>query len=68
MVIAIILPTIGFTMLAAALIFIGVDISPDIFGIETDLWVVLGIWLFFTFIQLMFLVMSASNRPPVDME
>ncbi len=57
MIIAIILPTIGFTMITAALIFIGFQIS---------LTLILGFWVIFTVFQLMFLVLSGGNRPVTE--
>ena len=57
MIVAIILPTIGFTMIAAALIFLSVPIT---------LGLILGFWIAFTIMQLLFLVMSSGNRPVVE--
>jgi len=57
MIVAIILPTIGFTMIAAALIFMGIKMSVGI---------VVGFWVIFTVSQLMFLAMSGGNRPVVE--
>lgn len=58
MIIAIILPTIGFTIVAAALMFIGFKM--------TYLTIIL-VWMLFTLLQVMFVVISVSNRPPIDM-
>jgi flagellar protein FlaJ len=60
MIIAIILPTIGFTMISAALIFIGVPIDEDF------IYIILGFWVLFSVLQLMFLAMSSGNRPVVE--
>ena len=57
MIVAIILPTIGFTMVAAALIFLSVPIT---------LGIILGFWIVFTILQLIFLVLSSGNRPVVE--
>ncbi|MDO8481154.1 MAG: type II secretion system F family protein [Nanoarchaeota archaeon] len=57
MIVAIILPTIGFTMIAAALIFLSVPIT---------LGLILGFWIVFTILQLVFLVLSSGNRPVVE--
>jgi Flp pilus assembly protein TadB len=57
MIIAIILPTIGFTLITAALIFL---------GIEINLPLILGFWLVFSVMQLMFLSLSGGNRPVVE--
>ena len=57
MIVAIILPTIGFPMIAAALIFLSVPIT---------LGLILGFWIAFTIMQLLFLVMSSGNRPVVE--
>jgi Flp pilus assembly protein TadB len=54
MIIAIILPTIGFTIIAAILIFI---------GFEMTLWTILLFWMLFSMMQGMFLVISGGNRP-----
>jgi hypothetical protein len=58
MIVAIILPTIGFTMISAALIFIGVEINIGL---------ILGFWILFTIMQLMFLAMSGGNRPVTEL-
>jgi hypothetical protein len=60
MIIAIILPTIGFTLVTAALIFIGVPIN------ESFLYIVLGFWMIFSIMQLLFLSMSGANRPVIE--
>ncbi|MBD3164752.1 hypothetical protein GF323_06140 [Candidatus Woesearchaeota archaeon] len=57
MIVAIILPTIGFTIITAALIFI---------GFEMNLGVILGFWILFSVMQLMFLAISSGNRPVVE--
>jgi len=57
MIIAIILPTIGFTMISAILIFIGVTMNLSI---------ILGFWILFTILQIMFLVMSTGNKPVTE--
>jgi Flp pilus assembly protein TadB len=57
MIVAIILPTIGFTMISAALIFIGIEVTAGL---------ILGFWILFTVMQLMFLVMSSGNRPVAE--
>jgi hypothetical protein len=57
MIVAIILPTIGFTMIAAILLFIGFQMS---------LSVILGFWVLFSIMQLMFLAMSGGNRPVTE--
>lgn len=57
MIVAIILPTIGFTMISAILIFIGFKMS---------IGVILGFWILFTVLQLGFLVLSGGNRPVVE--
>ncbi|MBR9699696.1 type II secretion system F family protein [Candidatus Woesearchaeota archaeon] len=57
MIVAIILPTIGFAMISAALIFIGVTMNVGI---------ILGFWILFSTMQLMFLAMSGGNRPVVE--
>jgi pilus assembly protein TadC len=57
MIVAIILPTVGFTIISAALIFI---------GFQMNLQVIFGFWVLFTVMQLMFLAMSSGNRPVVE--
>ena len=57
MIVAIILPTIGFTIITAALIFI---------GFEINIGLILGFWVLFSLMQLMFLVMSGGNRPVAE--
>lgn len=57
MIVAIILPTIGFTMITAALIFLNVHM---------DIWIIIAFWLVFTVMQLMFLALSSGNRPVVE--
>lgn len=57
MIVAIILPTIGFTMISAALIFIGFKINMSL---------ILGFWIMFSIMQLMFLALSGGNRPVVE--
>ena len=57
MIIAIILPTIGFTMVSAALIFI---------GFRMNISLILGFWIMFSVMQLMFLALSGGNRPVVE--
>ncbi len=57
MIIAIILPTIGFTIISAGLLFLGVPLSAGL---------VVGFWIIFSVLQLLFLVMSGGNRPVVE--
>jgi pilus assembly protein TadC len=59
MVIAIILPSIGFTMFAAFLIFI---------GFEVNTWLIVLIWAALTFMQVLFVISSTSNKPPMDID
>ncbi len=57
MMVAIIIPTIGLTILFAVLTFLGFTIS---------IWVLLILWVFLSFIQYMFLKFSSSRRPSVE--
>ena len=57
MIIAIILPTIGFTMISAALIFIGFAINSG---------VIILFWIVFSLMQIMFLALSSGNRPVTE--
>ena len=57
MIVAIIMPTIGFAIVSAALLFIGV---------EMNIGIILGFWVLFTVMQLMFLAVSGGNRPVVE--
>ncbi len=57
MIIAIILPTIGFTLISAALIFLNV---------KMEVMIIIGFWILFSVFQLMFLAMSGGNRPVVE--
>jgi len=57
MIIAIILPTIGFTLVSAMLIFLNV---------KMEVMVIVGFWMLFSVFQLMFLAISGGNRPVVE--
>jgi Flp pilus assembly protein TadB len=57
MIIAIILPTIGFTLVAAGLIFI---------GFKFNVGIIIGFWVMFTVLQVMFLAIGGGNRPVVE--
>ena len=57
MMVAIIIPTIGLTILFAVLTFLGITIS---------VWILLAVWLFLSLIQFMFLKFSSSRRPSVE--
>jgi pilus assembly protein TadC len=58
MIIAIILPTIGFTIISAGLIFIGFPINMPL---------ILAFWMLFTIMQIMFLVLGGENRPVTEL-
>ena len=57
MIVAIILPTIGFTIISAIMLFIGIQIN---------LGIVVGFWLLFSILQVIFLAISGGNRPVVE--
>lgn len=57
MMIAIIIPTIGLTILLAVLTFLGITVS---------IWVLIALWLFLTLVQFLFLKFSTSRRPSVE--
>ena len=57
MMVAIIIPTIGLTILFAVLTFLGFTIS---------IWVLLVLWIFLSLIQYIFLKFSSNRRPSVE--
>ena len=57
MMIAIIIPTIGLTILLAVLTFVGVNVT---------LWLLFALWLLLTLGQYLFLKFSSSRRPAVE--
>jgi flagellar protein FlaJ len=57
MMLSIIIPTVGFTIVTAVLTFIGAPIT---------LWMLIGIWAFLTVIQYFFLMITARRRPSVE--
>ncbi|MCK5281942.1 MAG: type II secretion system F family protein [Nanoarchaeota archaeon] len=57
MIVAIILPTIGFTMIAAGLIFMGISMSMSL---------IMVFWVLFSLLQFVFLAISGGNRPVVE--
>ncbi len=57
MMISIIIPTVGFTIISAVLTFIGFPITMGL---------LIGIWVMLTFIQYFFVIIASNRRPAVE--